>query len=662
MIKNALICIITFYSFSTAAAFVSKAATPLDRGYMVEKLKPYWGNGPTEKDIVPSDTEILSKTDMGDHIRWHISYMVEDDDKSFAYILLPKPVPTSENPAALMLCPHPTSGIGKDIVCGIHKEPAANEDEAGRRAQRAYALELVRKGFVCFAPDMAGYGERVTIELPTNKFNIEHVAAFKEKWLAKWEGGKFPHAKQLWDIQRGIDMMLEFDFVDKDKIGIIGHSLGAWTAIVAAAYDTRIKASVANAGGGLHFMPQLWEDNQALKDYLGNTSIQNLHNNMNAFIMLTAPRAFLYIKPYNDYVAYERAWQNHFDAFRVISDYYRQVANGDDDYKAPYDIYFHNRKHSFEKDSRALAYAWLDKRLRGNTSFLEVPVKNQSQPVSIKAPKGNRYDVPKLYDIDVRHDVEFAPGLKLDIYSPVSVKADEKFPAIVMIHGGGWVVGTKRQGREVRNSTVLASQGYFCIDIEYTLATDENASWHQVLLDCKNAVKYLRKNADRYKIDPDRIAVMGGSAGGHLALMTAFTGGDEKYKTGLYDEYSDEVCAVIDLYGITNLLIRDELKTNNEKFIGYSLKDRPDLWVAASPYFAVHENIAPVMIFHGTEDASVDVRQSLSLAKKLDQMNLPYEMIIAEGAEHSFTFDSTTTNYWHQFLAFLEKNVKDIRN
>ena len=645
-----------------AAPFVSKSDTPLDRDFIIEQLKPYWGNGPSEKDIVAPDMKILSKTDLGDHARWHITYMVEDDDMAYAYILFPKPMPTAENPSALILCPHSTNGTGKDSVAGVYQTPAPNDEELGKRAERAVALELVRRGFICFAPDMAGYGERVTIDLPTSRYNFEHVAAFKEKWLEKWEGGKFPHYKQIWDIQRAIDLICELDFVDTDNIGIIGHSLGAWTAITTAAYDTRIKAAVANAGGGLHFLPKVWEDNQELKKFLANTSIQNLHSNMNAFIMLTAPRAFLYIKPFNDYVAYERAWQNHFEAFRVIADYYRQVEGGGDDYKAPFDIYFHNRTHTFEQDSRALAYAWLDKRLRGNISFLNEPVvADQAKVVDINAFKGNKYDVEAIYDVDISHDIEYAPGLKFDIYSPVKVEKDEKFPAIVMIHGGGWVGGTKRQGREVRNGQVLASQGYVCIDIEYTLATDDNPSWRQALLDCKNAVKFLRRYAYRYNVDEKKIAVMGGSAGGHLALMVAFTGDDDRYKTGLYDNYSDKVCAVVDLYGITNLLIRDELKTNNERFIGYGLKERPDLWVEASPYFAVHEDIPPVMIFHGTKDAVVDVKQSISLAGKLKRMNLKHEAIIVDGAEHSFTFDSTTTNYWQRVLAFLEENVKNAK-
>ncbi len=658
MNKIIIFCLFVLSGLLQAAPFVSKAAAPLNRDYIIEQLKPYWGNGPEEKDIVDTDVKMLSQTDMGDHVRWHISYMVENDDMSYAYILLPKPLPTAANPAAVVLCPHPTNGFGKDVVCGIHKDAAADEDEAGKRAQREYALELVRMGFICFAPDMAGYGQRVTIDLPTTRYNFEHVAAFKEKWLAKWPGGKFPHYKQLWDIQRSIDVIVKYDFVDKDNIGIIGHSLGAWTAITAAAYDTRIKASVANAGGGLHFMPQLWTDNEELKKYFADSSSQNLHSNMNAFIMLTAPRAFLTIKPYNDYVEYERAWPNHFEAFRIIADYYRQAAGADKDYKAPFDIYFHNRTHTFEQDSRALAYGWLDKQLRSNTSYLNKVDTKQN----INAPKGNSYEVESLYDIKVSHDVEYAPGKKLDVYMPVSDDTGRKFAAIVMIHGGGWVAGEKRQAREVRTASVLASRGYVCVDIDYTLAKKDSPSWPQCLYDCKNAVKFLRKNADKYNVDAERIAVMGGSAGGHLALMTAFTG-DEKYKTGIYDEFSDKVCAVVDLYGVTNVLSwrytggDGTLKTNGDLLLGYSVQDKPQLWIDASPALIVKDDAPPTLMLHGTADKIVNIEQSIELEQILQQKNIRHKLITVEGAEHSFTFDSTTTNLWPDVLAFLDENL-----
>jgi dienelactone hydrolase len=355
-----------------ALGIPNKCAEPLSRRFLLDGLKAYWGNGPDEDDIVDPDVKIIAKTELVDHWRWHISYMVEDNDRAFAYILLPKPLPSSSNKLPLVLCPHPTNGMGKDLVCGIYDRPV-KEPDRDFFDQRKYALDLVRRGFICFAPDMAGYGQRVTIDKPHDKYNIEHVAAFKEAWLKKWPGGRFPHYKQLWDVQSALDFLVTYDFIDTNNIGMIGHSLGGWTGVYCSAYDTRIKATVINAGGGMNYTPELWQDNKKLTDFLNDKSLQNLHINLNIFTMLTAPRAVLYIKPLNDYVKYEYNWLNHLEAYRVISDYYRQAAGGDENYDPAYNIYFHNQKHTFKNDSRQLAYAWLEAQLKGefkNTKYI----------------------------------------------------------------------------------------------------------------------------------------------------------------------------------------------------------------------------------------------------------------------------------------------------
>ncbi|MFI4910890.1 MAG: prolyl oligopeptidase family serine peptidase [Sedimentisphaeraceae bacterium JB056] len=270
---------------------------------------------------------------------------------------------------------------------------------------------------------------------------------------------------------------------------------------------------------------------------------------------------------------------------------------------------------------------------------------------------GDFYEVEALYEINIVHDISFAEGKDFDAYLPVATSKEQKFPAIVMIHGGGWVAGTKRQAREVRNGKVLASRGYVCVDIEYLIAKEDAPSWPQCLYDCKNAVKYLRKYADKYNVDADRIAVMGGSAGGHLALMTAFTGGNHRYKSGLYDEYSDDVSAVIDLYGITNTL-KWRYK-GGYMLLGHTKKGNEELWKEASPVFAVKSEMPAILIMHGTDDKTVGIEQSQELSDVLEQKGIEHELIVVEGAGHSFTFDSTPTNYWPVILEFLKDNLRN---
>lgn len=345
----------------------TKAAPPLTREELLQPLMEYFGSGgPGPEDIVPPDMQVVDKVELDDHTRWHISYKVEADDTAYAYILFPKPMPTADRPAPLVIAMHPTSGWGKDVTAGVEEKLVGwSKSGADYLAQRQYGLDLVRMGFIAFVPDMAGYGERTYLDAPANRYNQDHVAHFKQLWEQKWPGWRFPHAKQLWDIQRALDMIETWPFVQQDNIGAIGHSLGAWSTIYVMPMDERIKAGVINAGGGLNFQRKLWEDNDALRKFMKSPSQHNLHSLSNIFIMASAPRAVLYIKPYNDAPEYERSWYNHLDGYRIITDYYAQLleAQGKDSTKPQFDIYFHMEKHSFPAEARALAYAWLKRQL-----------------------------------------------------------------------------------------------------------------------------------------------------------------------------------------------------------------------------------------------------------------------------------------------------------
>src|SRR5262245_66675385 len=122
--------------------------------------------------------------------------------------------------------------------------------------------------------------------------------------------------------------------------------------------------------------------------------------------------------------------------------------------------------------------------------------------------------VPKVPDgVRIEGDVEYLdPGRteKADLYLPASVNKDQRRPAVVIIHGGGWTGGDKAAAREFNIGTNLALKGYVAISINYVLATKDKATWPQNLHDCMTAVRWLRKNADRLQIDPGRIGVIGG--------------------------------------------------------------------------------------------------------------------------------------------------------
>ena len=149
---------------------------------------------------------------------------------------------------------------------------------------------------------------------------------------------------------------------------------------------------------------------------------------------------------------------------------------------------------------------------------------------------------------------------KLDLYLPVAPASGKRSPAVVWIHGGGWTGGVKTENRAKEICTTLAAAGYVAVSVDYKLG---DGAWPTNLHDCKNAVRFLRAHAVKYQLDPDRIAVAGGSAGGHLALMVGFTGDQPEFEPAgaatPYPGVSSQVRAVIDLYGPVNLLTRQEV-------------------------------------------------------------------------------------------------------
>lgn len=235
----------------------------------------------------------------------------------------------------------------------------------------------------------------------------------------------------------------------------------------------------------------------------------------------------------------------------------------------------------------------------------------------------------------------------LDLYLPA--KSSSPRPAVLWIHGGGWQGGTKRDNREVAVSQALAEEGYVVASIDYALASMERHTWPLALLDCKNGVRFLRANAKKYNIDPKRIAVMGGSAGGHLALMVAFTHGDPALSPQApYPGIDDSVGAVANFYGITNLLTRQRVTPegvptgkphpgSNLKFTGLKLPEGEAVWRAASPVTHVKAGIPPVFITHGKRDATVDYLQATELAATLQKAGVPHELLLLEEAGHTYT-------------------------
>jgi acetyl esterase/lipase len=260
--------------------------------------------------------------------------------------------------------------------------------------------------------------------------------------------------------------------------------------------------------------------------------------------------------------------------------------------------------------------------------------------------------LPATETVRIQTDVPYLEpnrSEKLDLYLPAPKPTDAPLsPALVWIHGGGWSKGTKSEARAVEICTTLAEAGYVAVSIDYRLG---DAAWPQNLLDCKNAVRFLRSKAGEFGLDPDRLAVAGGSAGGHLALMVAYTTGQPDLEPAQpYPDQSSAVRCVINMYGITNILTR--VKTDaqghptSEPNPGSALRVfdittvTDPLLKLGSPVNHITPASPPTLILHGRADATVDYLQAEELARVLQQNQVPHQLHLIDGIGHTFAFQT----------------------
>jgi acetyl esterase/lipase len=260
---------------------------------------------------------------------------------------------------------------------------------------------------------------------------------------------------------------------------------------------------------------------------------------------------------------------------------------------------------------------------------------------------------------------------KLDIYQPAARGTAPLRPAVVYFHGGGWVRGDKADPREQNIGANLAAVGYVFVTVNYVLGAH---AWPQNLQDCKNAVRFIRQNAAKYGVDPERIVAMGTSAGGHLALMAAYSDRPEFEPAAPYPGVSSRVCAVVDFYGMTNLLTRQQAAEDGTptgklydshapEVIGVSRAEGAAVWKLASPVTYVAPGSPPTLIMHGLSDPTVNYGQAVELANALRAKGVAHELVLLEGVGHMFDLES-----WDKkplpfdirptLLAFLEKYTR----
>ena len=233
--------------------------------------------------------------------------------------------------------------------------------------------------------------------------------------------------------------------------------------------------------------------------------------------------------------------------------------------------------------------------------------------------------------------------LALDLYLP-EAKPARPLPVVVWVHGGGWKNGSKLNCPLIW----LAAEGFAVASIDVRLL--HAAQWPAQIDDPRAAIRWLRANAALHGLDPERIAVAGGSSGGHVAALVGTTSapGDETT--------SSRVQAVIDFYGPADLLTMpantpspersdaELAKSNGARLLGGIVRDRPALAKQASALYQVSADDPPFLILHGEQDAQVPLDQSQRLHAKLRQAGVSSELHVLPGAGHGGKdFDSIAT-------------------
>jgi acetyl esterase/lipase len=272
----------------------------------------------------------------------------------------------------------------------------------------------------------------------------------------------------------------------------------------------------------------------------------------------------------------------------------------------------------------------------GTTACSTSPTLPQTKPNSIRIRETLESTTQTPVKIDLTYcTTKEGVNLTMDVYP--SKTGVSPYPAIVYIHGGGWTSGDKSDGVGLIFKEKLVNSGFEFISINYRLAP--KYTFPDPIEDVKCAIRHLRANAASYEIDPQRIGVMGGSAGGQLAALLGTSDIKEGWDVGQYLDQSSRVRAIVDMYGISDLKAQlsksDRLDLMLKIFNASSLED--PILVTYSPITYVTPDDPPFLLLHGDQDTSVWPEQSQILYNRLVAAGVPTELVMVKNAGHSFT-------------------------
>jgi acetyl esterase/lipase len=233
-------------------------------------------------------------------------------------------------------------------------------------------------------------------------------------------------------------------------------------------------------------------------------------------------------------------------------------------------------------------------------------------------------------EVQVAPDIVYAAygtrQLKLDVYRPISTKP---LPGIVVIRGGGWRQGDKQGFASIARN--LAATGFVTACIEYRVLPVVH--FPDPVYDTKAAVRWMRAEGKQYGIDPDRIGVIGASAGGHLVALLGTSDKVAKLDgAGGHPGISSRVQAVVALAPVTDF--GTMTSAGQRMFAG-----KPELATLYSPVTHISKDAAPILLIHGDADKTVPIAQSQLMLERCKSVGIRASLLTFEGAPHGF---------WHQ--------------
>lgn len=250
--------------------------------------------------------------------------------------------------------------------------------------------------------------------------------------------------------------------------------------------------------------------------------------------------------------------------------------------------------------------------------------------------------LPRVQTVDYAH--VGGQTLQLDVYLPDSPPARGERPAVVVVHGGSWHSGQRSDFPQW--NAWLTAQGFAVFDIDYRLGPQPN--WQTATEDVQQAVRWVKAHAGAFGVDPARIALMGRSAGGHLALLAAYTA-QESDTTAVAGKA--QVRAVVAFYAPTDLRWGYEHPANPRvidgpatlrQFIGGTPASVPAVYTQASPIHHLQANTPATLLVHGEQDQLVLSEQTSRLFEALQQVSgerLRHQALLIPYAQHGFDYN-----------------------